>query len=127
MHHESRMMLNIPDHKLVYSIEEAGAMLGLGRNSAYAAARRGEIPIIRIGRLLKVPKAELDKMLALATSTIEPVVRAKKILKEQKVTVGTSIGIELNNKLVEAAETNGVSLSSEIADRLKRSFRDNAP
>lgn len=50
--------------RLVYDVAEAGAMLGLGRASSYAAAKRGEIPVIRIGRLLKVPKAALDRMLA---------------------------------------------------------------
>lgn len=45
------------------TVPEAGQMLGLSRNAAYAAAERGEIPTIRIGRLLKVPKAALDRML----------------------------------------------------------------
>ncbi|MGE3992293.1 helix-turn-helix domain-containing protein, partial [Pseudorhodoplanes sp.] len=47
--------------KQVYDIPEAGRMLGLSRNAAYAAAARGEIPIIEIGRLKKVPKAALHK------------------------------------------------------------------
>jgi hypothetical protein len=34
---------------------ETGQALGLGKNSTYAAAARGEIPIVRFGRLLKVP------------------------------------------------------------------------
>lgn len=38
-------------------------MLGIGRQSAYAAARRGEIPTIRIGRLLLVPLARLNELL----------------------------------------------------------------
>jgi excisionase family DNA binding protein len=41
----------------------AGELLGLGRNSAYAAAARGEIPTIRIGRLLRVPVRALEAML----------------------------------------------------------------
>jgi hypothetical protein len=35
----------------------------LGRNASYAAAERGEIPTIRIGRLLRVPVRALEKML----------------------------------------------------------------
>ena len=31
------------------SIPEAAAILGLGRNGAYAAAKRGEIPTVRFG------------------------------------------------------------------------------
>lgn len=50
--------------KLVYSVEEAGALLDLGRSGSYEAARRGQIPTIRIGRRLLVPKAALDRLLA---------------------------------------------------------------
>lgn len=51
------------DERLVYDVPEAGAKLGLSRNASYDAAKRGEIPTIRLGRLLKVPRAALDKML----------------------------------------------------------------
>jgi len=38
------------------SVPEAGAKyLGLGPPAAYAAVHRGEIPVIRIGKLLRVP------------------------------------------------------------------------
>jgi excisionase family DNA binding protein len=46
------------------TIEEAAQVLGISRNSAYTAAKRGEIPTIKIGQLLLVPKAALDKMLS---------------------------------------------------------------
>lgn len=42
---------------LTLEVPEAGAMVGLSRNAAYEAAKRGEIPTLRFGRLLKVPKA----------------------------------------------------------------------
>ena len=48
---------------LVMSVPEAGAKLGLSRGGAYAAAERGEIPTIRIGKLLKVPRVAFDRML----------------------------------------------------------------
>jgi len=48
---------------LVMSVPEAGALLGLGRNAAYEAAARGDIPTIRLGKLIKVPKAAFDQML----------------------------------------------------------------
>jgi hypothetical protein len=41
------------------SVEQAGHFLGLSRNGAYAAAARGDIPTIRIGRKLLVPKHRL--------------------------------------------------------------------
>jgi excisionase family DNA binding protein len=51
------------DQRLVYEVPEAGAMLGLTRNASYDAAKRGDIPTIRFGKLLRVPKAAFHKML----------------------------------------------------------------
>jgi excisionase family DNA binding protein len=48
----------------VFTIDEAGLILGLSRPSAYAAARNGEIPTIRVGRRLIVPRYALEKMLS---------------------------------------------------------------
>jgi excisionase family DNA binding protein len=45
------------------SVPEAGKLLGIGRNLAYDAASRGELPTIRIGRLLRVPVRALERML----------------------------------------------------------------
>ena len=45
------------------TVPQAGKKLGLSRNGAYEAASRGEIPTIRIGRLLRVPKIAFDRML----------------------------------------------------------------
>jgi excisionase family DNA binding protein len=45
------------------SVPEAGKWLGIGRNAAYEAARRGEIPTIKIGRLLRVPVVALERKL----------------------------------------------------------------
>ena len=49
---------------LVYTIEEAGKLLNLGRSGAYEAARRGDTPVLRIGRRWLVPRVALDKKLA---------------------------------------------------------------
>jgi excisionase family DNA binding protein len=47
----------------VMTVPEAGALLGLGKNASYAAAARGEIPVIRFGRSMRVPKVAFDRML----------------------------------------------------------------
>jgi excisionase family DNA binding protein len=52
--------------RLVYTVPEAGRLLGLGRNAAYDAAKRGDIPTLRIGRLLLVPKIPFHRMLGIA-------------------------------------------------------------
>jgi excisionase family DNA binding protein len=46
-----------------YNVEEAGRLLGIGRNQAYEAARAGQIPTIKIGKRVLVPKAAFDRML----------------------------------------------------------------
>jgi excisionase family DNA binding protein len=46
------------------TVEEAGKELGISRNTAYQAARAGEIPTIRIGRRLLVPRIALERVLA---------------------------------------------------------------
>lgn len=38
---------------------------GLSRNASYDAAKRGDFPTIKIGRLLKVPTAPLRRQLGL--------------------------------------------------------------
>ena len=56
--------IDIPPDPTI-SVPEAGRLLGIGRNSAYVAASCGQIPTIRIGRMLRVPKAALMRMLSL--------------------------------------------------------------
>ena len=38
------------DEGLTFSIPEAGRKVGLGRNASYAAAKRGELPVVWYGR-----------------------------------------------------------------------------
>ena len=53
------------DGKLCYTVPEAGALIGFSRNHSYELARRGEIPVLRFGKRMVVPKAKFDKMLGL--------------------------------------------------------------
>lgn len=41
------------------SIDEAAAVLGIGRSTAYAAARDGSLPAVRLSHRLLVPTAKL--------------------------------------------------------------------
>lgn len=45
------------------SIPEVAKVLGISKNLAYAAAARGEIPTIKVGHRVLVPKAALDQLL----------------------------------------------------------------
>ena len=49
------------------SVEEAAAILGIGRDLAYLLARTGGIPVLRLGpRRMVVPSAALQEMLGAA-------------------------------------------------------------
>lgn len=47
-----------------YTVEEAADILRISRSAAYAAARNGDLPVLRIGARILVLKARLDHMLA---------------------------------------------------------------
>ena len=49
--------------RLTYSVEEAALALGISRAGAYEAVQRGEIPHIRIGRRVLIPKSALHSLL----------------------------------------------------------------
>ncbi len=57
-------MLPNPAETPTVTVEEAGRMLGISRNSAYDAVAAGEIPSIKIGRRIVVPTAALLRLLA---------------------------------------------------------------
>jgi hypothetical protein len=55
------------------SVPEAGRRyFDLGRNASYDAAKRGEIPVIKIGSRLRVPLSALDRMLEEAGAPKRP-------------------------------------------------------
>ena len=55
------------DEPKTLTVPEAGRVyFDLGRNASYEAARRGDIPTIRIGRLLRVPVVALERKLETA-------------------------------------------------------------
>lgn len=53
--------------RLTLTVDEAAQRLGISRAFAYEAVRRGEIPHIKIGKRILVPKVALENLLASAT------------------------------------------------------------
>jgi hypothetical protein len=54
---------------LTLSVPEAGERyFAMGKNASYEAALRGDIPTIRIGKLLRVPIRAMEKLLDQADS-----------------------------------------------------------
>lgn len=56
--------------RLTMTVQEAAKKLGIGRNQGYDAARRGEIPTIKIGKRLLVPVVALEAKLANAGNPV---------------------------------------------------------
>jgi excisionase family DNA binding protein len=50
-------------NKRTLSVPQAAELLGIGRNQAYAAAKRGEIPTIKIGKRVLVSVVALERVL----------------------------------------------------------------
>lgn len=56
-------MVSTNSKSLVYSVAEAGKLLGLCRGLMYEGIRTGQIPSVRIGRRILIPCAALDRLL----------------------------------------------------------------
>ena len=51
------------EERLTLSVSEAAKVLGIGRNLCYDRIKTGEIPVIKIGKRLLIPRHALHKML----------------------------------------------------------------
>lgn len=56
--------------RLVLTVAEAGALLGISRTFAYELVARGELPVIRLGRRRLVPKRALLELVGIDPTTI---------------------------------------------------------
>ncbi len=56
--------------RVTYTVEEASKILGIGRNQAYDAAKSGELPTLRIGKRILVPRVALERMLNRASGKV---------------------------------------------------------
>lgn len=63
MNDSHRAATKIENLPATLSVEEAAQLCRIGRNAAYRAAHRGELPIFRLGRQLRVPTVALLRML----------------------------------------------------------------
>ena len=63
------------ERRMTFTIKETARLLGIGRQLAYDRVKTGEIPVLKIGRRLLVPRIALEKMLQ-EPKTINPDVSA---------------------------------------------------
>jgi excisionase family DNA binding protein len=52
------------ENRQLLRAEEAAHLLGIGRTKIYEMIARGEIPALRIGRLVRVPRHALEEWIA---------------------------------------------------------------
>lgn len=57
-------MSNKDEQRPVLTVEQCAELLGISRYLAYKAVRQGEIPSLRIGYRLLIPRVALDRLLA---------------------------------------------------------------
>lgn len=51
------------DTKITVTVEEAARLLGISRSLAYDMARRGQLPTLKFGRRLVVPRRALEGLI----------------------------------------------------------------
>lgn len=52
------------DERLLLTVEEAARRLGIGRTLAWQLVRQGELPVVRLGRCVRVPCQALQEWIA---------------------------------------------------------------
>ena len=55
--------MSIDNEPLVLNVTTVAKLLSISRNSCYEAIRMGQIPSLRFGRRIVIPKAALDRLL----------------------------------------------------------------
>lgn len=55
--------MEMHESRLTITVQEAARLLGISRGLAYAMTKTGELPVIRFGRRLLVPRRALERML----------------------------------------------------------------
>jgi excisionase family DNA binding protein len=58
-------------NKLVYNASEASKVLNIGMNKMYELVNNNQIPFIRVGRKILIPKKELNKWLKNASDNLQ--------------------------------------------------------
>lgn len=56
-------MTGATGERLLLTVEEAARRLGIGRSLAWRLVRSGELPSVRLGRLVRVPERKLQAWL----------------------------------------------------------------
>ncbi len=53
----------VTDKRLCITVPEAAAMLGLSKNFTYELVKQKQLPVVKFGKRLLIPRLALEKML----------------------------------------------------------------
>lgn len=56
-------MADTNTERLLLTVEEAARQLNIGRTFAWELVRKGELPVVRLGRCVRVPRQALQEWL----------------------------------------------------------------
>lgn len=51
------------EDRVVFTVAEAAELLGISKGTAYEYVRTGQLPAVRLGRRLVIPKHRFDELL----------------------------------------------------------------
>ncbi len=57
-------MTGAVSERLLLTVEEAARHLGIGRTLAWQLVRKGELPVVRLGRCVRVSRQALEEWIA---------------------------------------------------------------
>lgn len=57
-------MAETTTERLLLTVEEAARQLKIGRTFAWQLVRKGELPVVRLGRCVRVPRRALEEWVA---------------------------------------------------------------
>lgn len=60
---QTAIPVTLADRPECLTVEEAARVLRIGRSAAYAGVKSGDIPSIKVGRSIRVPKHQLVHLL----------------------------------------------------------------
>ncbi len=66
----SAMNTGARNGSLVLSVEDAAALLGISRTLAYELVHRGELPYLRLGRRIVIPRARIHDLIEASTHIV---------------------------------------------------------
>ena len=62
--------------KLLLNVNEVASLLGCGRTYVYGMIQRGELPVVKLGRLTRIPATSVAEMVTRAMALSELVDRS---------------------------------------------------